>query len=384
MNGLFRFALALCLVVGMAKPVFSQSRNTGEIRGTVAETSGAVVAGATVTLSNIDTGETKDFITNQDGIYDTVSTPAGNYNITFAAKGFKKVVLGPITLQVDVITENASLEVGAVSETVIVTEAGVPLLETETGHMGQFGSENDWRAASDRRRNHWQRLGELQYSAARRRRLSYGARVRGQRLLQRRRCHLHQRKPAELCELPAGRRRGSIAGKQQRGQHVVRGRLGGPSHDLFVLGGIRHRRRRIQPDHQERNQQLSRLGLRILAEHHSERSPLLPSDTVGGVPKRNGRHTCVTTSMAARSAVRSSRTSCSSSSLCDKIYNNGAAGATTGTTPTLAEIGMGTAYPGAYDFSAPDSRPSTIQPAVQLRVARAPHSRRKIRARLPA
>jgi hypothetical protein len=136
MNGLFRFALAFCLVVSMAKPVLSQSRNTGEIRGTIADTSGAVVAGATVTLSNIDTGETKDFITNQDGIYDTVSTPAGNYKITVTANGFKKVVLGPFTLNVDVITENASLEVGTVSETVIVSENGVPLLDTETSHMG--------------------------------------------------------------------------------------------------------------------------------------------------------------------------------------------------------------------------------------------------------
>jgi hypothetical protein len=136
MNGLFRFALAFCLVVSMAKPVLSQSRNTGEIRGTVADTSGAVVAGASVTLSNVDTGETKEFVTNQDGIYDTVSTPAGNYKITITANGFKRVVLGPFTLNVDVITENASLEVGTVSETVIVAENGVPLLDTETSHMG--------------------------------------------------------------------------------------------------------------------------------------------------------------------------------------------------------------------------------------------------------
>ena len=97
-----------------------------------------MVAGATVTLSNIDTGETKDFLTNQDGIYDTVSTPAGNYNVVFTAKGFKKLVRGPFTLNVDVITENASLEVGAISETVTVTESGVPLLETETGYQGKI------------------------------------------------------------------------------------------------------------------------------------------------------------------------------------------------------------------------------------------------------
>jgi hypothetical protein len=138
MKSFIRWALAFCLLLSISQPALSQSRNTGEIRGTVMDTSGAVVAGATVTLSNIDTGETKDFITNQDGIYDTVSTPAGNYNITFTAKGFKKLVRGPFTLNVDVITENASLEVGAISETVTVEANGVPLLETETGYQGKI------------------------------------------------------------------------------------------------------------------------------------------------------------------------------------------------------------------------------------------------------
>ncbi|MFY9804540.1 MAG: TonB-dependent receptor [Candidatus Acidiferrales bacterium] len=136
MKSFIRWALAACLLLGISSPLLAQSRNTGEIRGTVTDNSGAVVAGATVTLTNIDTGETKDFVTNQDGIYDTVSTPAGNYNITFTAKGFKKLVRGPFTLNVDVITENAALEIGAISETVTVTESGVPLLDTETGHMG--------------------------------------------------------------------------------------------------------------------------------------------------------------------------------------------------------------------------------------------------------
>jgi hypothetical protein len=136
MKSFIRWALAFCLLLSISQPAFSQSRNTGEIRGTVTDTSGAVVAGATVTLSNIDTGESKDFITNEDGIYDTVSTPPGNYNIAFTAKGFKKLVRGPFTLNIDVITENAALEVGAISETVTVTESGVPLLETETGYQG--------------------------------------------------------------------------------------------------------------------------------------------------------------------------------------------------------------------------------------------------------
>jgi hypothetical protein len=132
MTSFIRWALAFCVLTGLA---FSQNRNTGEIRGTVSA-AGAVVPGATVTLANIDTGETKEFVTNQDGIYDTVSTPAGNYNISFTAKGFKRLVRGPITLQVDVITEDAALQVGAVTETVTVEGTGAPLLETETGQQG--------------------------------------------------------------------------------------------------------------------------------------------------------------------------------------------------------------------------------------------------------
>ena len=137
MTRFVRCALAFSCLLGIAVPAFSQSRNTGEIRGTVTA-AGAVVPGATVTITNIDTGVTQDFITNDDGIYDTVSTPAGNYKITVTAKGFKTVVIGPVGLQVDTITENASLDVGSVSETINVEAGGVPLLETETTHLGSI------------------------------------------------------------------------------------------------------------------------------------------------------------------------------------------------------------------------------------------------------
>jgi Carboxypeptidase regulatory-like domain len=130
-----RWVVALSFIVSLVSPAFAQSRNTGEIRGTVTA-AGAAVPGATVTLTNIDTGETKTFVTNEVGIYDTVSTPTGNYNISFTAPGFKKLVRGPIALQVNVITEDAGLEVGAVTETVTVEAEGAPLLETETAHLG--------------------------------------------------------------------------------------------------------------------------------------------------------------------------------------------------------------------------------------------------------
>src|SRR5260221_11169581 len=133
-DGLFRLAIACCLIVWMAGPALSQSRSTGEIRGTATDSSGAVLPGVTVTVLNINTGVTATFVTNGDGLYDTVSTPTGTYQISFEKTGFKKLVRGPITLEVNTITENATLAVGSVSELVSVS-AEAPLLETESAQQ---------------------------------------------------------------------------------------------------------------------------------------------------------------------------------------------------------------------------------------------------------
>jgi hypothetical protein len=132
-----RFVLALCLLAFAANLTFAQNTNSGDIRGTVTDPSGAVVAGATVTLINVDTGETRDYVTNDSGIYDTVSTRPGNYKLTFSKEGFKKATYGPVELQVSIITVDAKLEVGKIQEEVTVVESGgAPLLQTESGQQG--------------------------------------------------------------------------------------------------------------------------------------------------------------------------------------------------------------------------------------------------------
>jgi len=136
-----RFACAFCLLAIAASLSFAQSTNSGDIRGTVTDSSGAVIAGATVILTNIDTGESQEFTTNDKGIYDTVSTRPGNYNLTFTKAGFKKVTQGPVVLRVSIITVDASLGVGEVSQTVHVEVTGAPLLETETGQQGTILEE---------------------------------------------------------------------------------------------------------------------------------------------------------------------------------------------------------------------------------------------------
>ncbi len=132
----FRSVLALLCLFCAASAGFAQNTNSGDIRGTVMDSSGAAVAGATVTLTNIDTGEVKDFVTNSSGIYDTVSTRPGNYTLTFSKEGFKKTTHGPIVLQVSIITVDATLEVGRIQEVITVEDAGAPLLQTESGQQG--------------------------------------------------------------------------------------------------------------------------------------------------------------------------------------------------------------------------------------------------------
>jgi hypothetical protein len=135
MKGLLRFAFAFCLVVCLARPALSQNRSTGEIRGSVTDATGAVLPDVTVTLVNVNTGVKTVLTTNADGFYDSVSTVNGTYNISFEKAGFKKLVRGQVVLQVDTITENAVLQVGAVTEEVHVSAEGAPLLETETGQQ---------------------------------------------------------------------------------------------------------------------------------------------------------------------------------------------------------------------------------------------------------
>ena len=136
MKSFIRWTLSFSLLLLTTTFVLAQSRNTGEIRGTVTDVTGAALTGATVTLTNTETGEVKTFTTNSQGLYDTVSTPAGNYSISFAANGFKRLVREHLVLDVAVITQNASLEVGQATETVNVTAEGAPLLETETSQQG--------------------------------------------------------------------------------------------------------------------------------------------------------------------------------------------------------------------------------------------------------
>lgn len=111
---------------------FAQSTGSGDIRGSVTDSTGALIPGVMVTVLNVNTGVSKEYTTNQDGLFDTSSIVTGSYQVTFSKSGFETLVRGPVTVQVGFTTVNAQLKVGQTSVEVTVT-SDVPLLQTESG-----------------------------------------------------------------------------------------------------------------------------------------------------------------------------------------------------------------------------------------------------------
>ena len=70
--------IGICLAACLTGVGLGQNTNSGDIRGTVTDTSGAVIEGVSVTVINNDTGVINKFVTNSEGLYDTNSILPGN------------------------------------------------------------------------------------------------------------------------------------------------------------------------------------------------------------------------------------------------------------------------------------------------------------------
>ena len=129
------FSLCLFLVVWACSASYAQ-KDTGAIAGTVKDASGAVVASAQVTITDVERGTSLTITTNAQGEYVVSPLKVGRYNVTVEKQGFKKAVAGPITVDVQERPEvNVAMQVGSFNETVTVNTQG-PQLETETSELG--------------------------------------------------------------------------------------------------------------------------------------------------------------------------------------------------------------------------------------------------------
>ncbi len=123
------------LFVVLSLSLFAQTSTT-QLGGTVTDSSGATVPGASVVATNESTGLRYSQTTTAAGLYAFPSIPAGNYTLAVDGKGFKKFQLTKIVLQINTpATVNATLEVGAASETVSV-EANAETIQTNNAVIG--------------------------------------------------------------------------------------------------------------------------------------------------------------------------------------------------------------------------------------------------------
>ena len=150
-----RSAILWAVAVLCVPAALAQNANTGEIKGSVTDASGAVVPGAAISIRNVQTGVATQTTSNQSGLYDVPFLTPGQYTITVSKEGFHNYVREGVSLQIETLEIDAALQLGTATQEIVVNSAA-PLIETETSDQHvDFGANavveapivgTDWRA----------------------------------------------------------------------------------------------------------------------------------------------------------------------------------------------------------------------------------------------
>jgi Carboxypeptidase regulatory-like domain/TonB dependent receptor len=136
--------LLLAFVV-LALGVGAFAQGSGELTGLVTDTTGAVVSGVEVKLTNTATGEVRTTVTTPTGNYSFPALPiVGTYTLEVGSKGFKSTKVQNVVVSVGTITSrDVKLEVGAATEQVTV-EAGQQIVQVEDSSLSQLIDRRVW------------------------------------------------------------------------------------------------------------------------------------------------------------------------------------------------------------------------------------------------
>ncbi len=128
----------LCLVIAIAafSAALADAQQFGEVTGTVTDSSGAVVAGASLTVTNTATQQVRTVPTNDTGNYSVPYLVPGSYQVKAEKQGFKVSARNAVDVQVGGVARiDFRMELGQLSQQVEVT-GGAPLLTTESVALG--------------------------------------------------------------------------------------------------------------------------------------------------------------------------------------------------------------------------------------------------------
>ena len=130
-TAVLRSLLFIAAVAGMCHDGSSQEV-TASITGTVSDSGGAALPGATVTAASQERGQTYIGVTNETGLYRIAQLPVGAYAVKVEKKGFSTASYPAFVLALNQVARvDVAMKVGQVSETVEVS-GGAPVLESET------------------------------------------------------------------------------------------------------------------------------------------------------------------------------------------------------------------------------------------------------------
>ena len=134
--------LGLLLVLAGLSGQASAQAVYGSISGTITDSNGAAVAGATVTITSVDRQFSDVVSSNESGLYSKERLLPGNYEVKVEATGFKQNLISKVFVNVDTQTKvDATLEPGAVTDTVTVTASTGQLLKTDRADVATTFSQ---------------------------------------------------------------------------------------------------------------------------------------------------------------------------------------------------------------------------------------------------
>src|ERR1700693_4671833 len=129
------FILAFAMSFLNSAPLFAQG-TAGRIVGTVTDQSGGAIAGATVTVTDVERNVPRTLTTDQSGEYSAPNLLPGNYKVRAEAKGFKAFERSGVILEVNgEVRVDLVMQPGEVSQTITVNESA-PMVETTNAELG--------------------------------------------------------------------------------------------------------------------------------------------------------------------------------------------------------------------------------------------------------
>lgn len=141
---MFRLIPVILVLAVSVFPAWAQTTSAG-IQGTVADSTGGVLPGVEVTVINVDTNATRMNVTDDTGRFNVGQLNLGNYEVRAALEGFQTAVRQDIQLTIgQQVQLSLTMNIGAISEQVIVTEAA-PLVDIISGEVSGLVDSNQIR-----------------------------------------------------------------------------------------------------------------------------------------------------------------------------------------------------------------------------------------------